>query len=790
MARSWAEDRRETQSGVEWRALIFARMCRGLAALSGPAALLVAITPAPFGLVDRAALLCIPGAIVVVALFAQDPRHTRPLAAFLVGSIVVVCMVLAARSGLGPGVALGLGSALLLVAIFFGARAVWWSTGLTALALLGLAVCSFTGKLRLADPAVVFDWSQMSTWLRVVAGYVAAMSVTASAVAMVITHLEKSVRERDRLLVAERTAIESEKRARLHMAALQRVTAELSRASTFREVVDVACRIGSEALNGDSGIVWMLDDHGALHIAGSWGSTTEYLDHFRVIPAGSNLPAQRVVRSRQPLWVETEEEMRASSRDLHQKARAAGRIMAFGVLPLAVNGVVKGVIAFAQPIGHRFDADDRAYYATLSLHCSQALERAILLETAREAAARAEAANRLKDEFLSTVSHELRTPLTAITGWVHMLRSGSAPADRRDHALAVIERNARAQAKLIGDLLDVSRITAGRLQLNVAPIDPTTFIEMAIDSVKPAAEAKGVRLETRLDGMGSVVGDGGRLQQVVANLLTNAVKFSSKGGQVEVVLTYEPPNVTIAVHDHGEGIRPEFLPHLFEPFRQAEGGFARSHGGLGLGLTITKRLVELHGGTIEAHSDGAGRGATFVVRLPCAGRSRDASSADLTAGREPAIAGERAMSGLNVLLVEDEPDTREVLLALFDACGARVCGTSSAAEALEQFQRARPDILVSDIGLRGEDGLALIRKVRRLPGGGDLPALALTAFVRAEDRDAAVAAGFDAHVQKPIDPAQLLLSMMHLLRDPSVRASAQYPDAFRAQADNRPRTQP
>jgi signal transduction histidine kinase/CheY-like chemotaxis protein len=770
MAGSWA-GRREIQSVGEWRALIFARMCRLLAAVCAPAALFIAVMPGPYGLVDRAALVCLGGAIVLVGRLGRNPRHVRPLAAFLIGSLIVVCIVLASRSGLGPGITLGLGSSLVLVAIFFGARAVWWTAAATTLAILGLAVCSYKGLLHITSPAVFFDWTKMSTWLRVAAGYVAAMSVSAAAVATVITHLEASVRDRDRLLVAERTAVESERRARLHIGALQRVTAELSRASTPSEVVDVACRIGSEALNGVSGVVWMLDDQGALRMSGSWGSTVEYLDHFRVIPPDSSLPALRVAQTKEPLWVETEQQVQTMSEDLHEKAVALGRMVSFGVLPLAVNGIVKGVIAFAQPIGHRFDEDDRAYYTTLSPHCSQALERASLLETAREAAERAETANRLKDEFLSTVSHELRTPLSAITGWVHMLRSGSAPAHRRDHALEVIERNARAQAKLIGDLLDVSRITAGRLRLNVASIEPATFIQMAIDSVKPAAEARGVSLETRVDGAVPVLGDAGRLQQVVSNLLTNAVKFSPSGGKVEVAVGHAPPDVTIVVRDHGVGISPEFLPHLFEPFRQAEAGFARSHGGLGLGLTITKRLVELHGGTIAAYSGGVGRGATFVVRLPCAASAADETRAAPQALREPTLAGEGALSGVNVLLVEDEPDTREVLLALFDACGARVCGTSSAAEALEQFRRARPDVIVSDIGLRGGDGLTFIRNVRRLPGGGDVPALALTAFVRTEDRDAAVAAGFDAHVAKPVEPALLMDQVTTLLRDRAARES-------------------
>jgi signal transduction histidine kinase/ActR/RegA family two-component response regulator len=743
-------------------------MCRLLAVLSAPAGLFVALSPGPLRPVDRALVLCAPAAVTVVAILSRNARRTRPFAAFFVGALLVTCLGFSARTGLMPGIALGLGTALVLAATFLGTRAVWWTAATTTLAIAALAIGNRTGVLHPIDPAAMLDWRSVTTWAREAIGYVATMAVAASAVRMVISHLEESVRERDRLLVAERQAIAAERRARVQVSALQRATTELSRATTAREVVEVACRVGSVALNGVAGVVWMLDGDGALHLSGSWGPNLEYLEHFRVIREDSAMPAQHVVRTRQPFWVETEQQFRAASEELHDKAVAAGRVSAYGVLPLAVNGVVKGVIAFSQPTGHQFDVDERAYYATLAIHCSLALERAALLDSARESAARAEAANRLKDQFLSTVSHELRTPLTAITGWVSILRSGMAPPDRRDHALEVIERNARAQATLIGDLLDMSRITAGSLRLNVAPIEPAIPVQMAIDAVRPAADARAVRLEAQLDGAGLVLGDAGRLQQIVSNLLTNAVKFSPSGGRVDVALGREASDVTIAVRDLGEGIEREFLPHLFEPFRQADASFARPHGGLGLGLTITKRLVELHGGTIQAHSDGAGRGATFIVRLPCTSRSLDATS-EPPRERALATAGERRLTGLRVLLVEDEPDTREVLLALFDASGARASATSSAAEALEQFHRERPDIIVSDIGLRGEDGLALIRKVRRMSGGADVPAVALTAFARAEDRAAVLAAGFDAHLAKPIEPERLLHDVARLLRDRSGR---------------------
>jgi signal transduction histidine kinase/CheY-like chemotaxis protein len=598
----------EIAPSADWRPLVFARTCRLLAILSAPAALVGVLMPSPFGLVERATILGFALVVLLLAWLSRNPRHTQPLAALFVGIILLVTLVLSARTGLSPADALGLASAVVLAAVFFGARALWILLALTTLAILALGIGNWAGVLHPTDPAMMFDWRHLSTWSRMAVGFVTAVSVPASAVATMIERLEASVRERDRLLAAERSAV---------------------------------------------------------------------------------------------------------------------------------------------------------------------VERAMLLEAAREAAATAQAANKLKDDFMSTVSHELRTPLTAITGWARILRSGSARLDRLDHALEVIERNACAQEKLIADLLDVSRITAGRVRLSVARVEPAAFVRMAIDSVRPAAETRRIRIAATLGDVRPVRGDVGRLQQVVSNLLTNAIKFSPDGGEIEVAVGHAPPDdVTIAVRDHGQGIRADFLPHLFEPFRQGEGGIARSHGGLGLGLTISKKLVELHGGTIDAHSDGEGRGATFVVRLPSASRREPDSEPPLSSRERPVA---RELGGVRVLLVEDEPDTREMLLSLFDSCGARACGTWSAAAALEQFRRQPPDILVSDLGLRGDDGLSLIRKLRQLPGGGSIPAVALTAFVRDEDRDAALAAGFDAHVCKPLEPDGFLRDVRRLLQDkPSrvVEASA------------------
>ncbi len=761
----------ETHPGADWRSLVLKRTSRLIAAVSVPGVLIAAVTPGPYGVRERVSLVGIAAAMVLTAWLARDARRFRALAAFLTATIMVVCLGLVTKTGLGPGLALALGSCLVLVAIFFGNRAVWGVAAATTLAMLAIGAANRAGLLHPADPAAMFDWTKMSTWVRIAAGYVAATSIAASAVAIVIAHLEDSLRDRDRLLVAERQAVlenvrlfEAEKRARERLARLQQITASLSRASTPEEVIEAACRTSSEALDGQSASLWRLGGDGALRLAGSWGAPAAFLDQFRIIPMGANVPARHVVRTGQPLWVETEDDYRAASPETHAAASAAGRLTSFGLFPLAVNDAVKGVVAFVQPIGHRFDDDERAYYATISLHCAQALERAILHDAARELALRAEAANRLKDEFLSTVSHELRTPLNAITGWVHMLRADQVPAGGREHALQVIERNARVQVKLVADLLDVNLIRGGRLRMNVAPVDPAAIVEMAVDSVRPAAEANGVLIGVSVGTNEPVLGDAGRLHQIVCNLITNGVKFSPHGGRVDIALAHEPPDVVISVRDYGEGIEPEFMPFLFEPFRQAEAGPARSHAGMGLGLTITKKLVELHGGTIQADSDGEGRGATFVVRLPSAARRPVARPGAPAFSSEPVLTAGPELRGLRVLIVEDEPDTRELLLALFGVCGAHVCGASSTAEAIELFHREKPEVIVSDIGLRGEDGLTLVRKLRSLPGG-DLPVVALTAFARSEDRENALAAGFDAHVTKPVEPDRLLHVVTQLLRE-------------------------
>ncbi|MDB4988715.1 MAG: domain S-box protein, partial [Myxococcaceae bacterium] len=389
------------------------------------------------------------------------------------------------------------------------------------------------------------------------------------------------------------------------------------------------------------------------------------------------------------------------------------------------------------------------------------VERERLLESESEARRQAEEASHLKDEFLATVSHELRTPLNAMLGWVHLLRSGTLAPDKRERALETVERNARAQAKLIEDLLDVSRILAGKLGLQIEPLAMHALVEAALETVRPAAEAKNIVLQPVLAMGGVVMGDAHRLQQVVWNLLSNAVKFTPRGGQIRVHVAARDSSVELIVADTGQGIASEFLPHVFERFRQQDGGTARVHGGLGLGLSIVRQLVELHGGTVSVYSAGIGRGASFTVRLPLAlarGQEASSSAALQQALLTNALRCPAELAELDVLVVDDEHDAREMLRAMLETCGARVRVATSVSEAVRAFEAAPPALLVSDIGMPEADGYVLIEKVRKLgpDAGGRVPAIALTAYARSEDRTRALLSGFDSHVAKPIEPLELL----------------------------------
>jgi signal transduction histidine kinase/ActR/RegA family two-component response regulator len=389
--------------------------------------------------------------------------------------------------------------------------------------------------------------------------------------------------------------------------------------------------------------------------------------------------------------------------------------------------------------------------------------REALLESERAARAEAERIARLKDEFLATVSHELRTPLNAILGWSQLLRKKTVgPAELRK-GLDTIERNSRAQAQIIEDLLDMSRIISGKIQLNVKNVNLRSVIEAAIESLLPTVQAKDIRLQTVFDVLpSSITGDPGRLQQVVWNLLSNAIKFTPKGGRVRVSLEKVNSQVELMVSDTGQGIKSEFLPYVFDRFRQADSSTTRKFGGLGLGLSIVKQLVELHGGSVQATSPGEGQGATFTVMLPLALKESDSDEQAVEHSfddeRTTTQCAQRNLEYMKVLVVDDEIDAQELVKRVLEECGANVLTASSADEALELVQTYKPNVVVSDIGMPGKDGYDFIRTLRGLPSdmGGNIPAAAVTAFARFEDRIRALRCGYQTHVAKPIEPAELI----------------------------------
>jgi signal transduction histidine kinase/ActR/RegA family two-component response regulator len=420
------------------------------------------------------------------------------------------------------------------------------------------------------------------------------------------------------------------------------------------------------------------------------------------------------------------------------------------------------LVGAAATISRRFDERRRLLEKEIAERRRAEEYRESLLVSERAARSEAERATRLKDEFVATLSHELRTPLNAIVGWASILQR-----DRRTETVAqgveVIERNAKLQAQMIEELLDMSRILSGKLLFDLQRMDVAHVIESAVASVRPTADAKGIFLGSSLTSAGSVNADSARLQQVIWNLLTNAIKFTPRGGKVTIELQEAAGHVIIAVSDTGQGIKAEFLPYVFDRFRQADASTTRRHGGLGLGLSIVKSLVEMHGGTVDVQSPGEDQGATFFVRLPLVQRHTRTSTEDETSD-EHASATERqsdasaVLTGLHILVVDDEADARTLARRVLEECGAHVFTAGSAAEALATMDDGRAlSILVSDIGMPEQDGYDLIRLMRLRPGdAGRVPAVALTALARAEDRKRALLAGYQTHVSKPVDPAELV----------------------------------
>ena len=539
--------------------------------------------------------------------------------------------------------------------------------------------------------------------------------------------------------------------------------------------------------------VEMLEDDGSTrlisvaHVDEAKSETVRELRRRYPLAPNSRYGVPNVLRTGEPeVYPET------SDSKLADYARDAGHLALLRhldvksgmIIPLVARGRTLGAITFMlSDSQRRYDDHDLALAGELAHRAALAIDNARLYREAQ-------AANRLRDEFLATVSHELRTPLNAILGWAQLLRDGKLDSESSARAFETIVRNAKSQAALIEDILDVSRIITGKLRLDVQPVPLAPVVESSVDAVRPAAYAKDIHLEVSLDPLlGAVRGDHNRLQQIVWNLVSNAIKFTPSGGRIEVRLEQAGSNARIVVSDTGAGIKPEFLPHVFDRFRQGDTAYTRTHGGLGLGLAIVRHLAELHGGTAEAESEGENRGATFTINLPL-GQPRISDSGLLIAGpwnernEEFAAAIQSAshgrsveapsktavLDGVRALIVDDESDTRELIRTVLAQRGARVIAVASAAEALAALVEcgpgARPDVIVSDIAMPEADGLALMRKVRAMESElkGRIPAIALTAYARSNDRARTLKAGYDMHIAKPFDPAALATAVARLVR--------------------------
>jgi PAS domain S-box-containing protein len=480
-------------------------------------------------------------------------------------------------------------------------------------------------------------------------------------------------------------------------------------------------------------------------------------------PQSSTSP-HHVLRTRTPKFIRriTDEMIVASAKGDEDRAsslRTLG-LVSYMCLPMVAHNRALGVLTLAN-------AESRTEYGEDDLRLAEdvAARAALAIENA-QSYQEAQSANRLKDEFLATLSHELRTPLNAVLGYARMLRSGAIRSERAAHAHEVIERNAEALAQIVEDVLDVSRIISGKAFLDLRPTDVATVVKDATATVRPTAEAKGLRLELALaDNVGPVAGDPNRLQQVVWNLLSNAVKFTPRGGHIRVQVEAVADQAELVVTDTGIGLSSEFLPHVFERFRQAEGGPTRRHGGLGLGLAIARHIVEMHGGTIEASSDGPGQGATFRVKLPTIS-DQESDLGDARSQRGRPRAEQLDLIGIRVLAVDDDADALQLVREILESAGADVIAVTSAGAALDCLASQRPHVVVTDLSMPDMDGFELIEQIRKLTDAvlRRVPAAALTAYARSADRTRALRSGFEMHLAKPVDAAELVAAVGSLAK--------------------------
>jgi PAS domain S-box-containing protein len=554
----------------------------------------------------------------------------------------------------------------------------------------------------------------------------------------------------------------SEARKETQLAVTEVLARATSLEGSLRLVLEKTCR----GLGWSVGALWRVDrEANALRCAELWAEPGHPAGEFAAasrktpLSPGVGLPG-RVWTSLESAWITD----LAQDANFPRKAAALDSGLHSGfAFPVTFGRECLGVLEFFSVVPREPDPELLGGFLGVGSQIGQFMvrvriedDRQHLLESEQAARRDAESANRAKDEFLATLSHELRTPLNAIVGWAHLLKTGQLDDGQRARAVDVIDRNAKAQSQIVADVLDVSRMVMGKLRLDVRPLLLSSVVQEALDTVRPAAAAKEIRLEATLAGEGRVSGDPDRLQQVVWNLLSNAIKFTPNRGRIDVRLRREEGHVDVVVEDSGAGIRPDFLPHVFERFRQSDSSSTRAHGGLGLGLALVRHLVELHGGTVSAESPGEGKGAIFTVRLPLM----------LADTRDRPEAGAVDLQGLRVLVVDEDGETRELVANALRRVGAQVRTAASAVEAMADVDRHPPSVIVSDLELAGEDGYPFIRRLRALDPehGGTIPAAALTAQAQPDEGRRALEAGFQRHLAKPAAPAEIARAVAALAR--------------------------
>jgi signal transduction histidine kinase/CheY-like chemotaxis protein len=543
----------------------------------------------------------------------------------------------------------------------------------------------------------------------------------------------------------------------------------LSQALTPNQVASAVVEQGLNSLGAHAGTVACLNEAGTdLELVGAVNFPEDVISKWKKFSLSTSVPIADAVREKSPVIVESFAEWSNIYPGLGPLASVTGS-QALVAFPLIVEERMIGAMGLSFSKPQKFSEEDRAFMLALAHQCAQALERARLYETEKHLRTQAETANRMKDEFLATVSHELRTPLTAIVGWSSMLITNKFNEEVTSRAIHTIERNAKAQAQIIEDLLDVSRIITGKLSLNLRPTPLQSIIKTALESLLPAADSKEIKIKSNLDSTSyTVYGDLDRLQQVMWNLLSNAIKFTPNRGEIEVTIERMGSIVQIRVNDTGQGIEKQFLPFVFERFSQADGTSTRKYGGLGLGLAIVRHLIELHGGTVKVESEGINQGTTFTVSLPVMTARETPSGVDENSAvieEDSLIENFLVLKDLRILIVDDEPDTQLLLATITEGGGANVMTAGSANEALRIIEQFNPHLLISDIAMPDEDGYSLLRKLRILNSaqGVDTPAIALTAYAREEDRNRALEAGFQRHMAKPINPDDLIAVITELL---------------------------